>query len=370
MMTLSPISILGLQLCQLFYEEAVRPLLDNHFPDVAHAAALIGPGSEVLGFDDPMSTDHHWGPRLLLFLPDADHQRLATTMHALFAHNLPYEFKGYSTHFTKPDPDDSGTQLLQRIDHRPINHRVDIHTVNGFIAHTLNFDMKQTLTPADWLTFSEQNLRTITAGAVYHDEIGLHTIRTHFAYYPHDVWLYLLAASWGRIGQEEHLMGRAGVVGDEIGSALIGSRLVRDVIRLCFLMERTYAPYPKWLGTAFKQLACADRLWPILQGALQATTWQDREGYLVQAYTIIAKMHNSLKLTKLMPEEPMAFFGRPFQVMAQHGFAKALLAQIHDPIVQQIATLPLIGSLDQLSDNTDLVSYPMWRPLLRQLYQT
>ncbi len=38
------------------------------------------------------------------------------------------------------------------------------------------------------------------------------------------------------------------MIGDEVGSALIGSRLVRDIMRLCFLMEQTYAPYAKWFG--------------------------------------------------------------------------------------------------------------------------
>jgi hypothetical protein len=34
---------------------------------------------------------------------------------------------------------------------------------------------------------------------------------------------------WNRIGQEEHLMGRADR-GDEIGSAIIAARLVRDLM--------------------------------------------------------------------------------------------------------------------------------------------
>ena len=51
----------GLTLCGDFYREAVRPLLDDAFPGLAHSAALIGSGSEVLGFDDEMSSDHHWG---------------------------------------------------------------------------------------------------------------------------------------------------------------------------------------------------------------------------------------------------------------------------------------------------------------------
>ena len=67
-----------------------------------------------------------------------------------------------------------------------------------------------------------------------------------------------------RLNQEEHLMGRAGMVGDEIGSAVIGARLVRDLMHLCFLMERKYAPYPKWFGTAFARLACEAELCPVL----------------------------------------------------------------------------------------------------------
>ncbi|NTU80855.1 MAG: hypothetical protein HGA45_15995 [Chloroflexales bacterium] len=29
---------------------------------------------------------------------------------------------------------------------------------------------------------------------------------------------------------------------------------------LCFLIERHYAPYPKWFGSAFQRLACAAEL--------------------------------------------------------------------------------------------------------------
>ena len=45
----------GLELARRFYWEAVRPILDADFPGLRHSAALIGAGSEVLGFDTPMS---------------------------------------------------------------------------------------------------------------------------------------------------------------------------------------------------------------------------------------------------------------------------------------------------------------------------
>ncbi|MBD0354275.1 MAG: hypothetical protein ICV58_03755, partial [Rubrobacteraceae bacterium] len=63
-----PEFISGLRLGSLFYEEAVEPALVSEFAGLDHSAALIGYGSEVLGYDTPRSTDHEWGPRLLLFL--------------------------------------------------------------------------------------------------------------------------------------------------------------------------------------------------------------------------------------------------------------------------------------------------------------
>src|SRR5512139_2079634 len=230
-----------------------------------------------------MSSDHHWGPRVMIFLREADQARYHEAMRQTLSQQLPRTFRGYPTNFTPPDPEDNGTQLLQVSETGPINHRVEMLTVRGVWLDVLNFDIDHAIEPIDWLTFPEQKLRTLTAGAVFHDDIGLQAVRDRFAYYPHDVWLYLLAAGWARIGQEEHLMGRAGYVGDEIGSALIGARLVRDIMQLCFLMERQYAPYPKWFGTAFQQLDAAATLEPILQRALSAKRGLERQEQIAVA---------------------------------------------------------------------------------------
>lgn len=358
----------GLQLSQIFYEEAVRPLLDAHFPDLPHAAALLGHGSEVLGFDDETSTDHHWGPRVQLFLRPNDEKTWGTRLLAALADHLPPTIRGYPTHYSEPDPNDGGVQHMRSHTGGPVNHRVEIHTLRGFVLSILNFDLEQPLEPADWLTFSEQHLRTLTAGAVFHDEIGLEAVRAQFAYYPDNVWRYVLAAGWARIGQDEHLMGRAGSREDEIGSAIIGARLVRDVMRLGFWMERTYIPYPKWFGTAFQQLDCAKALTPYLQTALTAPTWQERERHLVPAYAHIADMHNALNLTPPIHAKATDFHGRGFRVIAQNGFADALTTSITDPQVKGIAARQPIGSMEQFSDSTDLNSYPEWRKRVRGLY--
>ena len=365
-----PEFIPGLRLARLFYLEAVKPILNANFPHLRFSAALIGTGSEVIGFDTEMSADHHWGPRVMLFLTEDAYNNSLNAIDEALRQELPTSFHGYSTNFTLPNPADNNVQLLQDVDNGPINHRVELLTIRGFFLDYLNFDIEKSMEPADWLTFPEQKLLTITAGEVYHDGIGLQPVRDRFNYYPHDVWLYLLASGWNRIGQEEHLMGRAGMVKDEIGSAIIGARLVRDAMRLCFLMEKQYAPYAKWFGRAFYRLRCAEDLSPILRRVLIAESWQGREKHLAETYEYIAGMHNKLGITEPLPARVTNFFGRPFQVIeAGRGYADAIRARIKDPIIKRIAERKLIGSIDQLSDSTDIVSDSQWRMTLRRLYE-
>jgi hypothetical protein len=51
----------GLTLNQRDYESIVRPIIADAFPRLFYAAALIGYGSNVLGYETGRSTDHEWG---------------------------------------------------------------------------------------------------------------------------------------------------------------------------------------------------------------------------------------------------------------------------------------------------------------------
>jgi hypothetical protein len=353
----------GRELSYRFYIELLRPLLEHNFPHLPYTAALIGPGSDVLGFDTEMSTDHDWGPRLLLFLRPSDMQ-LADAIQAMLRRELPPSFYGYPVSITLPTNEDQTNQA----EHGVVDHRVIITTVSAFVWYHLAYAIDQPLTAADWLTFPAQILRELTAGAVHHDGLGeLTVLRQRLSWYPHDVWLYLLASGWNRIGQEEHLMPRAGYIGDELGSAIIGSRLVRDVMSLCFLYERHYAPYPKWFGSAFQQLS-SNQLTPVLQQAQYAPTWREREIALTTAYTYLAQVHNRSGITDPLPDTVSLFHTRPFQVIHGGAFADTIRACITDPEVRQIASRRLIGNIDQISDNTDIHAISAWRPLVRALY--
>jgi len=363
-----PRFIPGLKLAEGFFHEEVEPVLKSHFPELRYSAALIGSGSEVLEFDTEMSTDHHWGPRVMLFLRTDDFNSKRDAIRTALSNELPPTYMGYPTNFSEPNPEDNGVQLMQPTAGGPVNHRVETHTLDGFLLKYMNIHVNKKLGQVDWLTLPQQKLRSITAGRVFHDDLGLEEVRARFSWYPHDVWLYILASGWARIGQEEHLMGRAGSLIDEIGSALIGSRLVRDIMRLTFLMERQYPPYPKWFGTAFSRLKSGRDLAPILSNALHSESWKEREAQLCSAYAILARLHNELEITGPLPTAVIQFWERPFKIIGGDRFAKAITEYINDPEIARLAKRRPIGSVDIFSDNTDLLEDGSLRLALKSLY--
>jgi hypothetical protein len=355
----------GLKLNELFFGEVIRPLLADSYPRLIYSAARLGTGSDVLGYDTPMSTDHDWGIRQQLFLNEADFEQYGATIYELFRHRFPPTFHGYSVHFGPVD--EEGTRLLEEKSDGPIDHRVEITTIGDFMADHLPFDPMAEPTAADWLVTPQQSLLAVTKGQVYADGLGeLTAVRQKLAWYRHDVWLYLLMAQWARIGQEEHFVGRTGYVDDDLGSQLLAGRLVHDIMLLCFLMEKQYAPYPKWFGTAFKELACYEALHSLLRQALLAENWQEREKFLCAAYEYIAQKHNELGITEWIEPTVRYFHGRPFRVIYADRFTGPLYRAISDESVRRIPAS--IGSIDQFSDNTDLRESLVLQRRLRPLY--
>jgi len=317
----------GVELAGRLYREAVRPLLSQHFPGLAHTAALIGPGSEVLGFDTTRSTDHDWGPRLQLFVRDDEAGRISD----MLADHLPADIAGYSTNLV-PDPA-SGTRHMRPANGR-IRHGVTVTDLGTWLTGHLGFDPRNDITAGDWLATPTQILAECTGGAVFHDDLGLDPIRRRLTWYPADVWRYVLACHWFRVSQDEPFVGRCGEAGDELGSAVVAGRVARQLMRLCLLIDRVYPPYDKWLGSAFARLPGATGLTSVLTKALAATEWHDRERHLMQAAEAVAVRCNETGLTEPVDPRPRQFHTRPYRVLHAERFSAALADAITDPTLR------------------------------------
>ena len=321
-----------IELSRRFYDEIVAPWLARAFPGLPHAAALIGYGSELLGFDDAMSQDHNWGPRVWLFLTEADFAAHADAIVAGFADAAPERFLDVPVGwFSRPHLSGDGPHW--RSDAR---HGLEVRTLEGAVRDGLGVELGDPLNHRAWLGLADQWLLELTAGAVFHDDDGrLTALRERLAWPPRDVWLYKLACQWRRIAEEQAFVGRTGMVGDELGSRVIAARLVRDAMRMAFLIERRYAPYPKWFGSGFARLPCARRAGadPGARAGRRRSGSRARRRWRRPMRRSGACSRRAACPGAIAPRIG-PFFGRPFTVVNAEEIMAALRAEIEDPALQ------------------------------------
>jgi hypothetical protein len=333
------------ELNDAFHREVVAPAIGN----VVYSCGLLGWGSDVLGYDDATSVDHGWGPRLVVFVEE---DAIKPTLAALEV-VLPDSFHGWPVRF--PDPD--GVQ----------RHYVTVTTPRSWLVDHLGRDPRDGLDNLDWLVTPQQLLLGIVRGAVYHDGLGvLGEVRRQLAWFPPDVEMWIVASQWRRVWQDEAFVGRTAQVGDEMGSALLAGRLVRDLMRLCFLFAGQYWPYNKWFGTAFRELPDEDGLGAALHAATFAHGYPRREAALVKAYELTAARHNQWGRTEPMDIKVRSFYDRPFKVLLPERSIELCLERIEDTMLR---SLPLVGSVDQATDSTDISSRPTRAAALKGWYE-
>lgn len=346
----------GRELSRRFYLEHVRPVLGPALGDIPHAAAMLGDGSDVLGFDDDVSPDHDFGPRVQIVL--AAEIDPAPVLAAL--HRVPTYDGRFPVYFGSSSAQNGWAE-----------GRPAVMTAAELFTARLGFDPAAGIGLTQWLTTPTQILATVTAGAVFHDPADLLTARrAALRWYPEDVWRYALAAGWLRIDQEQPFVGRAGGRGDDLASAVIAARLVRDQMRLALLLERRWAPYSKWLGRAFSDLTIAPNLSGHFATALGSHDWRERETALGQASAALMEATNALGLAPVVDPRSTQFFDRDIRVSRAAEVVTALAGAITD---QELLALidglggrldglhRLPGTIDQAVDSVDVLTNPRLR---------
>lgn len=356
----------GLELSERLYFDIVQPLLNEFYPKLTYTACRLGYGSDVLGLDTEQSRDHDWGPKLDIFL---DSKEKIDELDQFFNEKLRGKMvSGYSTQFKRYiEPDGRITLINTLSTTEETIHGIRLMTVKDFFLEYLNWsiDGQSEVELEDWLTFPCQHLLTIARGRIFYDscQLKVEEIRSKLSFYPDDVHLYLMASLWNRLGQEQHLMSRAGQVRDELGSSLIASRLVRDIMRLIFLLERQYFPYPKWFGTGFSRWTRQGAaLEPILFEIQTTKLWQEREKNLAVVYERLAELFS--EQFPNIKTKCQQFYNRPFRVIDAESISEEILKRIQNPFLRQI---PKIGGIDLFVDSADALSVEL-RLRIRKIF--
>lgn len=282
----------------------------------------------MLGLDDEVSADHDWGPRVTLFVHPAASAEART-----IERDLPASFHGVSRHFGAP----AGGA--------PWVHPFEVATVEKYFIAWIGFTDASEAALVDWLARPAMSFLAVTAGAVFHDGFGeLTSARAAAAFYPDDVWRWLVACQWRRIGEEEPFIERTARAGDAVGSRIVLGRVVRDTIRLAFLLERRYAPYSKWLGAAFATLPLSTELAPILAAAMSGDGGTGTPA-IGDALEVLGAVTNERLGLQVDPTR-RRYFSRAMTVAPASDFVDATLATVADPHIRSLPTD--VGNADML----------------------
>lgn len=342
----------GGELGAAFYREVVGPLITRELPRLGHAAARLGSGSDVLGLDDPMSRDHDWGLRLTLLVDEAD-QPAVRQIRDLLDAGLPARFRGHPVRF--PTSWDAA-----------VSHRVGVDTISEFAASRLGVSPVGGLSSLDWLVLTGQGVLEVIAGHVYADSTtGLASLRRYLAWYLPDVERYVLACGWHRLAQRMHYVGRTADTGQPLQSRLLSAGLASDLISLAFLLHRQWEPYEKWREALFTRLPCAAAMAPLLNLAVCAAGWAEREQALAAAIEMLATVQRLAGLPT--PGTVVTkFIDRPYLTVCD-AVVDLLLAEITDPPLARLAVQA--GSVAQWADSVDVLAHPARRAALVAVYR-
>lgn len=268
--------VTGIEISTNFINEIVLPVLKTELPsDYGRlAVAIIGTGSETLGLDDEISRDHHWGPRANVMYLRADEARLATPIQTILQTKLPKKYLQYEIH----------TDLKSMIS-------VCTTSVEGFFETILNIEHLPER-DLDWLKLCEMDLLHVTAGKVVYDGAGeLTRYRQHLAYYPDNVWKKRVAdwCTYAAHREGAYNVQRSSKRNDEITSMMYLGQAFKRTMELCFILNKQYAPYTKWLNRTFRRLPkYGERLAPLLDDIMAEQAWPQRVLKLAEVQYVLA----------------------------------------------------------------------------------
>ncbi len=340
----------GLKLNSRYYAEVIRPLLTEFDPTLRYSAALIGYGSDVLGFDNATSMDHNWGPRMQVFLDRADAVRIPE-IDAYLRRHLPGEFFGFSTNFSEKRGDK--TQIMCPQSGPEVNHLIELCVLEDYFSEFIG-KLPGELTNIDWLCIPEQRLVELTAGHVFYDGLEkLDDYRSALRYYPHDVKLTKLAAYWQCVANEEAFIGRGVEFGDLLHVKLVSTRIVNSLLKICFVLKEEYVPYSKWFSRAFDHLNL-----PLVKTTalrvLHANDPAEIEEHWAELCTLVLELQNHTPGLPAVTNEIGNFYNRPYKVIMADGIVDVLRSAIVDKELRAL-DLTLVG-LDNKNDAVDFTN--------------
>lgn len=221
----------GIQICEKYFNNFGLPVLKRNFKEYLNniSCGLFGEGSECLGFDDGLSTDHDFGPSFVIITKDLPEEVVNKLKEAY--RNLPKTFMGYTREET--------AEAIGRVGVIPIEQ---------YLIKSTGFD--HIPKGEEWFGTRDEDLLLATNGKVFFDPSGfLWEIRkTIQGQQPEYVFFAKLSFQMELMAKHGQYAYPRALSREEYTTALIAkAEFLKAAMRAIHLLKRRYAPYEKWL---------------------------------------------------------------------------------------------------------------------------
>lgn len=274
-------AISGLSLSKDYFEQVGKPMLMQEFPDYFErmAIGLCGEGSDCLGFDDAISTDHDYGPRFVIWLSEEDYEKIGVQLQSAYE-KLPKEWNGYC-----------------RVESAQGSGRTGVMTYAQYFKRILGIDhLPQT--ESEWLFVEECGLRAAVSGEIFHDPQGtfsamLTKLKEH---YPVPLCARKKMQEFALYEQcGPYNYPRMARRGDMAAANLLLAEAIEHAAKLLYLSRKIYAPHKKWLLRGLGELSGCEQAGRILHETAQHMEAGQE--------TVLANMERLKELTLILGEE-------------------------------------------------------------------
>lgn len=265
----------GLELSEKYYHEACLPILRQEAPAALEllASGLVGEGSECFGWDDEISRDHSWGPRVCLFLRESDMPRFSAQVNRALE-LFPSEFMGFRVCPASP---------LE-------GKRAGLFSVDEFYTRLIGFPRAPSES-IEWLSIPEVKLAPAVNGRIFRDPVGELTARRNelLGFYPEDVRRWLLARHAAVAAQTGQVnLVRCFLHGERLAENAVKHKFAESAASIIFLLEKRYRPFYKWLYRALRELSpLGERAYRILLRLSEASDIRDEQSAVEELCALI-----------------------------------------------------------------------------------
>lgn len=226
----------GLERAEFIFKYSSE-FLKEMFPNLYNRScfALVGTGSECLGFDDSTSEDHDFSSRCQLFLNKDDYN--------LYQENLNKVFKIFLSSLKEKLITENN--LIKNIAE---NMNLEIISISDFYKYYTLFE-NGPRTIYEYRKVPMDLLCVATNGKVFMDNLGeFSKIRNRLLeFYPEDIRLKKIAFQLNKMAQSgQYNYNRMLKRDDIVASNIAQAEFVNHYLNLVHLLNRKYMPFYKW----------------------------------------------------------------------------------------------------------------------------